>query len=1440
MAEIALPEIFKSYDLPVSCNIIYAYSIDDASHKGLLKVGYTSTDFPLVLVAANSIPQEKVEEAAKKRIKEQTGTAGVHAIFEYAELALRDTNYGLKAFDDSAVHNVLLSRGYKRAKFDYETSANEWFCVDLDAVKKAVADIRKGTQEIEASKEEFALREEQLKAIDDTIEQYKNSKQMLWNAKMRFGKTVSAWELIKRKEYKRTLILTHRPSVREGWFEDYRDLMQFDATKWDWGMRRPSDGSMPKCGIGASLQDLRARAAEDPEFHYVYFVSMQDLRGKDKVDKQLWKKTNELIYQTKWNLVVVDEAHEGTTTKLGKSVLEKLKASNPFMLYLSGTPYNILNQFQDKEIYTWDYLMEQERKETWAVKHPNEKNHYAGLARLNIVTYNLGDVFKHYTQKKDEYFDFGEFFRTWDAKDVAAREENKDTLKEGIMPTSAKEGEFVHEKDVRDFLNLMHDETGESGYPFANEGYIKYFRHSFWLLPGVASARALSAILQEPNGWWQQEGHQYKIVNVAGNGDTPGQDDKETEDVVEKAKKEANALQRVKEAIAENERTITLSCGRLTTGVTVKQWNAVFMLFGSTNTQAAGYMQTIFRGQSPLDAPDIKPDCFAFDFSPNRTLVVINDYLDKQPHSGSGSKEPMSESERQRRLQEEKIARIKKFLQFCPVIAKTGSTTTRYDDKLFISQVNRAYAEYVIKNGFSGGRLYNNLYELSDDDVAILDQITKELKKHKIEVVSPKSIKVNDQMPGGKGKPGQDKNKDKDKDKGKDTDKDSDQSQDNDNGDDNNENGVGNKPTEDPAAKRRRLAMGVLDQLMIRIPLMLFGLVESTDKLTLTDFVDSVPDESWNVFIPTGVTKDLFKKIVHLINNEVFITSVDNILTRTKAADALPVTRRVEEIASILHDFHYPDKETVLTPWRAVNMHMVSTLGGYNFYDEDFRNQVYSPQLKDVNLITKDVFGDPTSRILEINSKSGVYPLWLAYSLFRFRCPTEESASAEQQEQIWKDVVGNNLFVLCMSPMAVAITKRVLVGFKNYPTNCHYQEDLIKLLKSGDDRKDLIKDLQTNKYWDMKDIQGNDVSFRFKAVVGNPPYQLTGGSGGNNDAPIYQEFSSLANEIAESYASIIEPSRWYAAGRENLLKDYRHFMLNCGKITVLNTYPNGSEVFPRVEIKGGVCFYLYEEKKKNSLCHYTLFKNGVADSCEMDLARFDILIREPMLSKIVEQVEKVVKEEELATGSPVPRVNTIISNDTPFGIPSNPRTSKKTPFKVYSKPSPSHDVLLFHIENQKRKKEYVALADLKKNTGAIDVVKVFIPGSGGSGNDQWVLGRPEFAQAHSVCSQSYLYAAFPKSETETQTDAETRARNFISYLSSKFFRALVAAMKITQSAPERVYRFVPLLDLTASSDIDWTKDISDIDCQLFEKFRLSPEQIDFINSTFEYFKLDED
>ena len=328
-------------------------------------------------------------------------------------------------------------------------------------------------------------------------------------------------------------------------------------------------------------------------------------------------------------------------------------------------------------------------------------------------------------------------------------------------------------------------------------------------------------------------------------------------------------------------------------------------------------------------------------------------------------------------------------------------------------------------------------------------------------------------------------------------------------------------------------------------------------------------------------------------------------------------------------------------------------------------------------------------------------------------------------------------------------------------------------------------------------------------AVGNPPYQDEGGSGGTNDAPIFQEFCDVANDAA-CVSDMVIPSKWFTGGREHLLGEFRREMLTSKQIVRMTAYHNPRELFPEVEVKGGICCFV-RDKDYEDTCEYSLQKDGNCESIDVDLSSLDVMIREPRLARIIQiVVDKTLREKQEKTNDSPVFVEDIISGDTPFGIPTNPKTSKKHSFEVSDIQTSEYNVELYYLENNVRKVGYVKEGNIRKNSDDVSAIKVYIPKAGGSGNDKIVLGQPIVVEGKSVCSQTYVYAKFGTLQ---------EANNFVAYLKTRFFRLLVSSMKITQDALSGVYHFVPMQDFTHK----WT------DEELYAKYGIE-EYKDYIES----------
>ena len=1333
--------------------LIYVMTIPDEDHKGLLKIGEAT----LASSAGESqLPPncEPLNAAAHKRIKEYTHTAMVRYELLYTELAIRhivldDGSQMLKPFSDNDIQRIVKRAGFFCKTFYDTGNESEWFAVDLETVKNAIKAFKEGRSHLSPSEkphidETITLRTEQRKAVENTLSAFRSSDHMLWNCKMRFGKTVSAYDLIKRGGYQKSIVVTHRPVVVKGWREDHDKIFGSDSEHIFVTKQTGSNAYEFDAAIDAENERmLRAYVAQGISF--TYFASMQDLRGSELAGGKFEK--NKAVFNIDWDLIIYDEAHEGTQTDPGKNVRGLLETpkngKHPKVLSLSGTPYNIENNYSVENTYTWDYVMEQRRKREYALYHPDEPNPYADLPELRIYTFDLQKSlpasYRYVTE--DMAFNFREFFRTWTGNP------KKDFRP---IPSGRRVGDFVHEDDVVAFLDLISADSDENNYPFSNAAYRNMFRHTFWIVPGVNAAAALSKLLKRHPVF-----KQFKVANVAGAGDEEEPYDE--------------ALKKVQDAIANNKYTITLSCGRLTTGVTVPEWSAVMLLTGGANASAAGYMQTIFRVQSAGSIDGKQKECaYAFDFAPDRALNVISEVHDLTRHG------KMSDEQQREALGE--------FLNFCPVIAVEGTQMLPYKTESLMRQIKKISVDKAVNTGFDDDSIYNEGVGIVMDgeDVKLFNKLAGIVHGQSKAKPLPKKVTINSQ--GLTNEQYEIAEKAKNKPKRERT------------------------PEEEAAIKKqqelkkeREKVLRLLRAVSIRLPLLIYGMRKDVDEdIPMEEFVKQIDPESWNEFMPKGVTKDLFLQLLKYYDRDVVSGAGFRIRRMARAADELPPLRRAMRIAEIISHFRNPDKETVLTPWRVVNMHMSDTIGGYCFFDEDFdpKRPLYEPRLVENGDVTANIFCNPDAHLLEMNSKSGLYPLYLACSIYLMKLSKpEDEMPLEETQRIWREIVSKNIFVFCRTKMACSITRRTLVGYQDEWTV--HAINLPRLLDWMNDKVRLAHKLSNPEVWK---IEGERL--KFDAIVGNPPYQLTGGSGGTNDAPIYQEFAMLAEQLEPEYTSLIMPARWFSGGRESQLAEFRQYMLNNKHIRKMTVYTDSKTVFPTVEIKGGLCYYLID-KSYNGQCKYALVQNGSREETTRNLGDFDIIIRNPQTAEIVAKV--------MSAPNNLGTVDSLISGDTPFGIPTNPKGSNKFRIDMSEKRTVVYNVEMLYFDNGARKRAYINADSISKNAADIFKEKVFIPKAAGSGVDPYVIGKPEYGSEGSVCSQTFLYAAFNSKE---------EAKNFETYLKTKFFRLLVSASKISQETPSKVYRFVPIQDFTKP----WT------DAELYAKYNLTAEEVAFIEA----------
>ena len=628
---------------------IYAYTTPEiARHDGWIKIGYTTQ--PLV----------------EKRILQQTQTAGVRFYIEWWQKARYTTGNGAY-FTDHEFHEYL--ERYKGIEREPKT---EWFHVAPKAAEQMFydfADRNYADVQISANRRQYILRDEQQQAVGQTLAYYQKCRQtgdktraeFLWNAKPRFGKTLTTYDLMRHMEAKMVLILTNRPAIANSWYDDFEKFISWQ-TPYRFVSTSDSLKNQPTL---TREQFLDEQLKADEELRMVAFLSLQDLKGSmyfgGEFDKLKW------VADNKWDLLVLDEAHEGVDTYKTDWAIDKIK--HKFTLHLSGTPFKALanNKFSAEQIFNWTFTDEQQAKEAWSSEAANP---YADMPRMNMYTYQMSQLAIDRVNRGIDLsgedtaefaFDLNEFFST------------------------NERGKFVHQAEVKKFLDALCE---QEKFPFSTPELRSELKHTFWILERVSSARALAKMLQQHPVF-----ENYAIILAAGDGQMQ-------EDDGSRSKK---SLERVKEAIREHDRTITLSVGQLTTGVTIPEWTAVFML--SNMKSPAEYIQAAFRAQNPYKFVQDgkyyrKENAYIFDFAPERTLLIFDQFANSLYTSTAGGKG----------TKEQREENVKRLLNFFAVYAEDeAGKMVQLDAERVLTIPVKIKADEVIRRGFMSNLLFTNI-----------------------------------------------------------------------------------------------------------------------------------------------------------------------------------------------------------------------------------------------------------------------------------------------------------------------------------------------------------------------------------------------------------------------------------------------------------------------------------------------------------------------------------------------------------------------------------------------------------------------------------------------------------------------------------------------------------------------------------------------------------
>lgn len=1506
--------------------LLYVLSQGDRKHQGLLKIGEVFVDNDI----ADSHSSQKLGKAVRAVLDARSYMQGVSYHIEYVECTTYDQDSKCYKADD--VYRTLRAMDipsktlgkYKDPTTGQTEDADIWFACTIFDIQEVISKIKQGKG---AGHGTIKFRPEQEKAIHDTVEYFQKEfkdpnkgKHYLWNAKMRFGKTLSGLEVAKRCGYRSTLIITHRPVVDKGWHDDFAKIFRTPEALADYH----SKGLEP--AYGRRMMDdndsqgdfyTLTREVDAGKKILVFFVSMQYLRlsqfvgGKERNFDPLKR----AIMEYDWDFVMVDEAHEGIDAAAGVRVMNKLKKENTRILSLSGTPFNLLDKYEESEIYTWDYVMEQRAKLFWDEHHYGDPNPYADLPRMQILTFTLPKMLRDQAIQNNEVFKFHEFFRVYTEEDKLQLQKLIDNEPNAIKKAEYQEklsevkiDKFVHQKAIERFLSKLTKESDNSLYPFSTDVFRDHFRHTFWLLPGVKEAAALEQLLRKDDVFGEENG-MFHIINAAGDGNIEDKNGSALADVLD------NIRGNAKKNITKKDYTITLSCGKLTTGVSVPEWTAVLCMKGSENTPAANYMQTIFRVQTHavLEGRQ-KSDCYVFDFAPDRALTAVAETAKMAVYAQT------EKGKKQMKLtQKKEEEHLAAFIKLCPVLSMDeGEMGKHFSANQIFEKLSNVYIERAVRSGYADNSLYNpdQLMNLSPEQEKALGDV-HDLLGSMPNAWKPEKINVNNNglsnsdadhtkyiyyLSASEALPARPSMAAEFDENGKPTTHDDgwddvmcapselfpylyiSHSQllegewcsfsnpvlwkkwENKEKDDKTDEA---KKKRDEENKEKRARMSVLRGVAIRIPLLVYGAEindEVGEEITIDNFASEeiVDQASWEEFMPKGFTKQTFNTLKDCFDRSIFTGAAKRIRQMVKEADNLNTEDRIAKIATIFSYFHNPDKETMLTPWRVVNMHMSDTVGGWCFWDEDFvapyteENQygenVNAARFVDRGDVTKDVFTDYNSRILEINSKTGLYPLYMAYSLFKgakepnYRNVhlTGERGKSQNAEQyyhqagddleIWKDVLQDNIFVVCRTKMAVSITKRTLAGFRKdirMNIRCYEHDvpvtDLVSagVLKAADEHVtkegktyffngheslecDMINVLRAKPELFQNDIvRGNDFwhvynsipksenedinNMKFKAIVGNPPYQLMDGGNAASAKPIYNFFVKGGKSLHPKYLSMIMPARWYAGGKG--LDDFREEMLNDDSIEKLVDFVNSADCFAGVNIAGGLCYFL----RNNDYHGDCVIENKNANSHILSIRRklneHNVFVRSNVAVKILQKTA-LYKEKNMS--------DVVFSRNT-FNLASNVRGEllKQSQYlSLYSSEGISY------IPQEMIPAEKLELAQ--------NMYKVIVTYAMSGGNkpsstgDYQILSSLSILERNEVCTETFLII-------DTFEDYNN-AKNLVSYMKTKFMRFLMLQALSSIHITKNSFQFVPLQDFSRP----WT------DADLYAKYNLTEDEIAYI------------
>ena len=1392
---------------------IYAYTLPGrVQNMGWQKIGYTE------------------QADVRKRIEQQVHTAGINERYEllWSAPAFYLPHERHEDFKDYELHRYLVRNNIERSTDDQ--LGREWFYFDGTPERsKQLFDqfIKRAMPTAPSDKMPYTLRREQAQAVEQTLRYIQDNRtvdfakpnpraQYLWNAKPRFGKTLTTYDLIKRLGARNVLIVTNRPAIADSWYSDYRRFVE--------GYYFISETGLIKDEAMTRAEYLEIM---DQDKKQITFLSLQDLKGArafgGKYDKLEW------IADLGWDLLVIDEAHEGVDTRKTDKAFERIKRH--FTLHLSGTPFKALadNKFAGDQIFNWSYLDEQKAKEA-ELAAGNEAGAHTDMPDLRLFNYKISeatvDTINEGVEINGERVapasDLNEFFRV------------------------GGNGKFVYEAEVRRFLDLL---TTNEKYPFSTPELRNELKHTFWLVGNrVNSAKAMEKLLRRHPVF-----SQYKIVLAAGDGKSLSDDDEVTEEMQDTARNE-RSIEKVRQAIAKHDKTITLSVGQLTTGVTIKEWSAVLML--SDIKQETLYTQAIFRAQNPYQYVDAqgelhrKQSAYVFDFSLARVLEVYDKFANSLSEVGATGK--ITEACRREN--------VGQLLNFFPVISEDDEgrmVELSAGDVLTLPKARMAVD--VVKHRFITNLLFKDIgvvYNIPAEVMRLANKLSNTTDTGKVanknrEDVQPdpdrgertrRRINLNRRAIFGEKIYGDQLEQILD---------DARQSTPDDFGrtfTDKVMDGAVEpliskwidtySPSKTDQTEIRQSYTSKIKQVAQeysssdQAPADAKRLVEATADIVETDLPRDMVDEREEAEYEREEKSDL-----DIIRSK--LRTFTRAIPSFVMASSHPSELNIDNIETVVNDddfsSFFTDKEVLARGEKFTkdDFRVLRDGGDYEensvtkhfdgFFDkyvfnasiqefakkrrdladylrvdrrEDIfsyippqrSNQIFTPRrvvnrmLDILEQYNPGVFSDPTLTFCDLYVKSGLYLAETAKRLFKGLV----NAIPDENARI-RHIFERQLYGFAPTRIIADIARNYVYG--SYPVS---SDNLVQ--------RDLTDDFKKGENLDMK----------FDVVIGNPPYQEE--VAGRGDAPsVYNYFMDGAYNLSDKVC-FITPARFlFNVG--NTPKKWNEDMLNDKHLKVALYEQKSDKLFPGTDIKGGVAI-TYRDATRNfgRIGTFTLFEelNSISKKV-LELA--DRFLSEIYYSNTAYKYSPLFFDENNGFESRVSGGSRRYMASSVF---------EKFP-EVFFKEKPDNSDEYVRIIGR-RNNSRVTLFIKKKYINPPDnfyEYKVLLPGSNGSGAIGEVLSTPLVGEP--LVGHTETFISFGSFETRQEAD------NLLKYIKTKFARTMLGTRKVTQGNKNTyVWGLVPLQDFTADSDIDWTKSIPEIDRQLYNKYGLDDREIRFI------------